>query len=188
MIFKNKFSHVTTRINAWLDPFSYINDAGYQICQSLFAIGSGGMEGRGLGKGLPTAIPVASSDFIFSAICEEFGVIFALCLILMYISCFIYFINISMKIRNTFYKNVAFGFTICFIFQTFLNIGGVTKFIPSTGVTLPLVSYGVSSVVSTLFLFGIIQGICVLENNGVGGNEEQTIYKQSNHEEVFSGE
>lgn len=105
----------------------------------------------------------------------------------MYISCFIYFINISMKIRNTFYKNVAFGFTICFIFQTFLNIGGVTKFIPSTGVTLPLVSYGVSSVVSTLFLFGIIQGICVLENNGVGGNEEQTIYKQSNHEEVFSG-
>ena len=188
MLFKNKLSHVTTRINAWLDPFAYINDAGYQICQSLFAIGSGGMEGRGLGKGLPTAIPVASSDFIFSAICEEFGVIFALCLILMYISCFIYFINISMKIRNTFYKNGAFGFTICFIFQTFLNIGGVTKFIPSTGVTLPLVSYGVSSVVSTLFLFGIIQGICVLENNGVGGNEEQTIYKQSNHEEVFSGE
>ena len=187
-LLKDKFSHVTTRINAWLDPFSYINDAGYQICQSLFAIGSGGMEGRGLGKGLPTAVPVASSDFIFSAICEELGVVFALCLILMYISCFIYFINISMKIRNSFYKNVAFGFTICFIFQTFLNIGGVTKFIPSTGVTLPLVSYGVSSVVSTLFLFGIIQGICVLENNGVGGNEEQTVYKQSNHEEVFSGE
>ena len=179
-LLKDKFSHVTTRINAWLDPFSYINDAGYQICQSLFAIGSGGMEGRGLGKGLPTAVPVASSDFIFSAICEELGVVFAMCLIMMYISCFIYFINISMKIRNSFYKNVAFGFTICFIFQTFLNIGGVTKFIPSTGVTLPLVSYGVSSVVSTLFLFGIIQGICVLENNGVGGNEEQTVYKQSN--------
>ena len=188
MLLKDKFSHVTTRINAWLDPFAYINDDGYQICQSLFAIGSGGLEGRGLGKGLPTAIPVVSSDFIFAAICEELGVIFALCLVLMYISCFIYFINISMKIRNTFYKNVAFGLTICFIFQTFLNIGGVTNFIPSTGVTLPLVSYGVSSVVSTLVLFGIIQGICVLENNGVGGNEKQTVYKQSDNEEVFSGE
>jgi hypothetical protein len=188
MLLKDKFSHVTTRINAWLDPFAYINDDGYQICQSLFAIGSGGLEGRGLGKGLPTAIPVVSSDFIFAAICEELGVIFALCLVLMYISCFIYFINISMKIRNTFYKNVAFGLTICFIFQTFLNIGGVTNFIPSTGVTLPLVSYGVSSVVSTLVLFGIIQGICVLENNGVGGNEKQTVYKQGDNEEVFSGE
>ena len=71
------------------------------------------------------------------------------------------------------YKNVAFGFTICFIFQIFLNVGGVVKFIPSTGVTLPLVSYGVSSVVSTLIIFGIIQGICVLENSGVDKNVRQ---------------
>jgi cell division protein FtsW (lipid II flippase) len=199
ILLKSKFSHVTTRINAWLDPFAYIDSDGYQVAQSLFAIGSGGFEGRGLGKGLPTSIPVVTSDFIFAAICEELGVIFALCLMLMYISCFIYFINISMKIRNTFYKNVAFGFTICFAFQIFLNIGGVTKFIPSTGVTLPLVSYGVSSVVSTLVIFGIIQGICVLENNGAGGyeeksnykqinNEERSGYKQSYDEEVFSGE
>jgi cell division protein FtsW (lipid II flippase) len=188
ILLKSKFSHVTTRINAWLDPFAYIDSDGYQVAQSLFAIGSGGFEGRGLGKGLPTSIPVVTSDFIFAAICEELGVIFALCLMLMYISCFIYFINISMKIRNTFYKNVAFGFTICFAFQIFLNVGGVTKFIPSTGVTLPLVSYGVSSVVSTLVIFGIIQGICILENNGVGGNEEKTIYKQSDNGEVFSGE
>ena len=125
------------------------------------AIGSGGFEGTGLCQGLPTSIPVVSSDFIFAAICEELGVIFGLCLLLMYLSCFIYFINISMKIRDAFYKNVAFGFTICFIFQIFLNVGGVVKFIPSTGVTLPLVSYGVSSVVSTLIIFGIIQGICL---------------------------
>jgi hypothetical protein len=78
-----------------------------------------------------------------------------------------------MKIRDAFYKNVAFGFTICFIFQIFLNVGGVVKFIPSTGVTLPLVSYGVSSVVSTLIIFGIIQGICVLENSGVDKNVRQ---------------
>ena len=66
-----------------------------------------------------------------------------------------------MKIRNSFYKNVAFGFTICFIFQTFLNIGGVTKFIPSTGVTLPLVSYGGSSILSALIMFAIIQGLYI---------------------------
>ncbi len=178
----SKFSHVSTRINAWLDPFSYISGDGYQVCQSLFAIGSGGFDGRGLGNGLPSSIPVVTSDFIFAAICEELGVIFALCLILMYISCFIYFINISMKIRDTFYKNVAFGLTICFIFQIFLNVGGVIKFIPSTGVTLPLISYGVSSVVSTLVLFGIIQGICVLENGGEY-HDRKEISKQNSEEQ-----
>lgn len=188
------FSHVVTRIEAWINPFNNINTGGYQVAQSLFAIGSGGFEGTGLCQGLPTSVPVVSSDFIFAAICEELGVIFGLCLILMYISCFIYFINISMKIRNTFYKNVAFGFSICFIFQTFLNIGGVIKFIPSTGVTLPLVSYGVSSVVSTLIIFGIIQGICVLENSGDVSYEERNqisskgkTKKQSEREE-FAGE
>ena len=173
MLLKNHFSHVTMRIDAWLNPIEYIDGSGYQVAQSLFAIGSGGFEGTGLCQGLPTSIPVVSSDFIFAAICEELGVIFGLCLLLMYLSCFIYFINISMKIRDAFYKNVAFGFTICFIFQIFLNVGGVVKFIPSTGVTLPLVSYGVSSVVSTLIIFGIIQGICVLENSGVDKNVRQ---------------
>ena len=90
-----------------------------------------------------------------------------------------------MKIRDSFYKNVAFGFTICFIFQIFLNVGGVVKFIPSTGVTLPLVSYGVSSVVSTLIIFGIIQGICVLENSGVDKNVRQ---KNAVRSEWQSGE
>ncbi len=179
MLLKDHFSHVTVRIDAWLNPLEYIDDSGYQVAQSLFAIGSGGFEGTGLCQGLPTSIPVVSSDFIFAAICEELGVIFGLCLLLMYLSCFIYFINISMKIRDAFYKNVAFGFTICFIFQIFLNVGGVVKFIPSTGVTLPLVSYGVSSVVSTLIIFGIIQGICVLENNGVDKNVRQKVISQT---------
>ena len=173
MLLKSHFSHVTMRIDAWLNPLKYIDGSGYQVAQSLFAIGSGGFEGSGLCQGSPTSIPVVSSDFIFAAICEELGVIFGLCLLLMYLSCFIYFINISMKVRDAFYKNVAFGFTICFIFQIFLNVGGVVKFIPSTGVTLPLVSYGVSSVVSTLIMFGIIQGICVLENSGVDKDVRQ---------------
>ncbi|MBR6229181.1 MAG: FtsW/RodA/SpoVE family cell cycle protein, partial [Eubacterium sp.] len=88
------FSHVQTRVMAWRDPWSHINDAGYQICRSLFAIGTGGLMGMGLGQGLPESVPVVSSDFIFSAISEELGVVFALCLILVYISSFIMFVNI----------------------------------------------------------------------------------------------
>lgn len=187
MLLKDHFSHVTVRIDAWLNPIEYIDGSGYQVAQSLFAIGSGGFEGSGLCQGLPTSIPVVTSDFIFAAICEELGVIFGLCLLLMYLSCFIYFINISMKVRDAFYKNVAFGFTICFIFQIFLNVGGVVKFIPSTGVTLPLVSYGVSSVVSTLIMFGIIQGICVLENSGVDKNVTQRSSGQTEWTENSSG-
>ena len=186
MLLKDHFSHVTVRIDAWLNPIEYIDGSGYQVAQSLFAIGSGGFEGSGLCQGLPTSIPVVTSDFIFAAICEELGVIFGLCLLLMYLSCFIYFINISMKVRDAFYKNVAFGFTICFIFQIFLNVGGVVKFIPSTGVTLPLVSYGVSSVVSTLIMFGIIQGICVLENSGVDKNVTQRLSGQTEWSENSS--
>jgi cell division protein FtsW (lipid II flippase) len=96
-----------------------------------------------------------------------------------------------MKIKNTFYKNVAFGFSICFIFQVFLNIGGVTKFIPSTGVTLPLVSYGVSSVISTMIIFAVIQGICVLENSGVVNNDgykKTKVRETGSKRDEFAGE
>lgn len=119
----------------------------------------------GLGEGMPGAVPVAESDFIFSAICEELGTFFGLCLILVEISCFIMFINISLKMQRRFYKLAALGLSIEYIFQVFLTIGGVTKFIPSTGVTLPLVSYGGSSVISTVILFSIIQGMYVLNDD-----------------------
>ena len=119
----------------------------------------------GLGEGMPGVIPVAESDFIFSAICEELGFFFGICIILVEISCFIMFINISLKMQRRFYKLAALGLSIEYIFQVFLTIGGVTKFIPSTGVTLPLVSYGGSSVISTVILFSIIQGMYVLNGD-----------------------
>ena len=156
------FTHVQTRVIAWKDPWGTIDKAGYQIAQSLFAIGTGGWFGMGLGEGLPGKIPVAESDFIFSAISEEFGAFFAICLILVEVSCFILFVNIALKMTRRFYKLTALGLAIEYIFQVFLTIGGVTKFIPSTGVTLPLVSYGGSSVISTVILFCIIQGMYVL--------------------------
>ena len=163
LVLKDKlFNHVLVRINNWIDPWSDIDNKGYQIAQSLFAIGSGGWFGSGLGNGMPELIPVRESDFIFSVIAEEMGMISAMIIILLCFSVFIGYIDIAMKCRHPFYKNMALGFAICYIFQILLNIGGVTKFIPSTGVTLPLVSYGLSSVTSTLIVFQIIQGIHII--------------------------
>ena len=158
------FTHVQTRVMAWRDPWGHINDEGYQICRSLFAIGTGGIMGMGLGQGLPESVPVVESDFIFSAISEELGVVFSLCLILVYISSFIMFINIALKMRNRFYKLCAFGLGVVLMFQVFICIGGATKFIPSTGVTLPLISYGGSSLIATIIIFAVIQGLYVLDS------------------------
>ena len=158
------FSHVMVRVNAWMNPFQYQDSGGYQITQSLFAIGTGGFTGSGLTEGMPYLIPVDESDFIFSAICEELGVIFGLALILIFVSSFIAMTNIAMKCKKPFNKYVTFGIAVCYIFQVLLNIGGVTKFIPSTGVTLPLVSYGVSSVLSTLIMFSVVQYTYIIVN------------------------
>lgn len=159
------FGHVRVRVAAWRDPWSLIDKEGYQVSQSLFAIGTGGWFGLGLSKGLPTSIPVVDSDFIFSAISEEMGGFFAFCLMLILISCFLMFINIAMKLKDTFYKLIALGISVMYAFQVFLSIGGVTKFIPSTGVTLPLISYGGSSILSSLIMFSVIQGLYVLSQD-----------------------
>ncbi len=167
------FAHVRTRVIAWRDPWSVIDNAGYQVTQSLFAIATGGLFGLGLGRGLPKLIPVVESDFIFAAIAEELGCIFVICLLLVYISCFIMFVNIAMKMEKQFYKLTALGLGVMFIFQVFLAVGGVTKFIPSTGVTLPLVSYGGSSLLSTIMIFSIIQGMYVLNGSEEMKREEK---------------
>ncbi len=153
------FNHVKVRVMAWQDPFRYIDKEGYQIAQSLFAIGTGGWLGMGINRGLPTSIPVVESDFIFSAISEELGGIFAICVILIYVSSFMMMINIALKLEDAFYRLLAIGFSVMFAFQVFLSVGGVIKFIPSTGVTLPLISQGGSSVFVTVIMFMIVQGI-----------------------------
>lgn len=159
------FSHVRVRFLTWSTPFSVIKNDTSQISQSLFAIGTGGWFGMGLMEGIPDKIPVSAEDLVFSAITEELGMFFSLCLILICLSTFIMFINIATRIREPFYKLLAVGFGIEYIFQVFLTIGGGTKFIPLTGVTLPLVSYGGSSVLSSLVIFSIIQGIYILKQD-----------------------
>lgn len=157
------FSHVQTRVQAWADPLSVIDKGGYQVCQSLFAIGTGSWFGLGLGQGLPQKIPVVSKDFVFAAIAEEMGGIFALCLILVCVSCFFMIMNVAMKLKDPFYRLTAVGLGTLYALQVFLTIGGVIKLIPSTGVTLPLVSYGGSSLLSTMIVFGIIQGLYIMQ-------------------------
>ncbi len=155
------FDHVRIRVLAWQDPWSYIDDQGYQITQSLFAVGSGSWFGMGLLKGNPKAIPYVDADFIFSSVCEEFGVVFGICLILVCISCFIVMMDIALKIHDRFYQLIVYGIGIMYIFQIFLTVGGGIKFIPLTGVTLPFISYGGSSVMTTMIMFFVIQGIYI---------------------------
>lgn len=188
VLFKDSlFRHVMVRVEAWKNPFAHIDGGGYQVSQSLFAMGTGGYVGSGLAMGKADTIPVSESDFIFSAICEELGVLFGLALILVIISIFLSFVNIAMKSRKAFYKYIAFGYAAIYVVQSFLNLGGVTKFIPSTGVTLPLVSYGVSSVLSTLIIFSVIQGVCVISNKEAAKNEKEKERIRAIKEQYQSG-
>ncbi len=161
------FTHVQVRVMAWQDPWSVIDREGFQITQSLFAIGSGGLFGSGLFQGTPESIPYVEADFVFSAVAEELGLIFAMCLILICLSCFIMCMNIAVRLEDKFYRLVAFGLGVTYIFQIFLTIGGGTKFIPLTGVTLPLISYGGSSVLTTLIMFSIIEGLYIIKQREV---------------------
>ncbi len=159
------FAHVRQRVTAWKNPFAVYDTSGYQIVQGLFAIGAGGWFGTGLYGGSPETIPVAAKDFIFAAICEEFGAVFGISLLLVCMSMYLLIVTISMTIRNRFYRLVSIGLGTEYAFQVFLTVGGVTKFIPMTGITLPLVSYGGSSVISTIIMLAIIQGLYILRED-----------------------
>lgn len=159
------FAHVRTRVAAWMDPWADIDNRGYQITQSLFAIGTGGWFGMGLYQGMPYKIPVVEKDFVFAAVSEELGGIFAICILLICLGCFLQFMMIAGRMQALFYKLIAFGLGMVYGIQVFLTVGGVTKFIPSTGVTLPFVSYGGSSILSTFMVFGVLQGLYILKKN-----------------------
>lgn len=167
------FDHVQTRVQAWSDPFSVIEHGGYQVTQSLFAIGTGGWFGLGLGQGMPYKIPVVEEDFIFAAIAEELGILFAVFLIFVYLCSFYMIFNIAMCLKDAYYRLVAAGLGTLFIFQAFLSIGGVIKFIPSTGVTLPFISYGGSSLLSMFAIWAIIQGMYLKRSDEVAEHEKE---------------
>lgn len=157
------FYHVKVRVEAWIDPWPIIDSKGYQITQSLFAIGTGGLFGSGLFMGLPESIPVVEQDFIISAICEELGSFFSICIILMSMCIFIISIRIALNCKDEFYKLTTAALACTYGFQIFLTVGGAIKLIPTTGVTYPLLSYGGSSLLSTIAIFTILQGVYINE-------------------------
>ncbi len=161
------FNHVRQRVIIWKDPIAVYDQVGggYQVAQSLFGISAGEWFGKGLFGGMPNLIPVVDKDFIFSAICEELGGIFAICLLLVCMSCYLMIVNISMKMSKPFYKLIAMGLGAEYAFQVFLTVGGAIKFIPMTGITLPLVSYGGSSVICSILMFAVIQGLYILRED-----------------------
>lgn len=154
-------SHVKTRVQVWRDPWTYYNTTGYQIVQGLMAIAAGGLFGAGLGLGSPNLIPVNTSDYIFAAICEEFGLLFGIITILIYLVFIIRGMIIAMHARTRFDALLVFGATCMLSLQSFIIIGGVIKLIPLTGITLPFISAGGSSLFACMALVGIIEGVAV---------------------------
>ncbi|SDJ88222.1 FtsW/RodA/SpoVE family cell cycle protein [Natronincola ferrireducens] len=152
-------THVQVRVEAWLNPWRDIAGRGYQITQSLFAIGTGGFFGTGLGMGRPDYIPEVHTDFIFSAICEEMGVFGGIAVVLLYFILIYRGFKITLTIPNTFRKILALGITLTYSYQTFIILGGVIKLIPLTGITLPFISYGGSALVSAFIAFGVLQAL-----------------------------
>ncbi len=164
------FSHVQTRVEVWQDPWATYNGQGYQIVQGLLALASGGLFGVGLGRGMPEVIPVRESDYIFTVIGEEFGIIFGIITILFYLVFIVRGILIALNARSTYDALLVFGCTAMLTLQSFIIIGGVIKLIPLTGVTLPYISYGGSSILSSMIQLGIIQGVAI--KNGQKDEEE----------------
>ncbi|NLY46640.1 MAG: FtsW/RodA/SpoVE family cell cycle protein [Tissierella sp.] len=151
------FAHVRVRVHTWIDPWRYIDDKGYQITQSLFAIAEGGFFGKGLGLGYPHFIPLAYNDFIFAAICEELGIFTGIGIIMLFLLLVYRGFKIGIGQTNNFYKILALGISALFGIQSFIILGGVLKVIPLTGITLPFVAYGGTSILSSFIALGILQ-------------------------------
>lgn len=178
------FAHVKKRVAIWLNPWSDYENSGFQIVQSLMAIASGGLFGVGLGLGSPKTIPVYYTDFIFAVICEQFGLIFGLCVLLMYVAIIWRGATTAMATRTSFHGLLAMGCTIMLGLQTFVIIGGVIKMIPLTGVTMPFVSYGGTSLVSSLCLVGLLQGVASLNDDDLKEDTRLAMLGSAEDEEV----
>lgn len=150
------FSHVQQRIDTWLDPWNDPQNKGYQLVQSLYGFGSGGFQGTGLGLGRPDVIPVATTDFIFAAIGEELGLLGTVAVVVAFMLLVGSAYRIAIQAQRPFSKLFAAGLATILGVQTFVIIGGVTRLIPLTGVTLPFVSYGGSSLVANFVILALL--------------------------------
>ncbi|MGI6092789.1 MAG: FtsW/RodA/SpoVE family cell cycle protein [Veillonellaceae bacterium] len=153
------YPHVRVRVDIWLNPWSDPSGKAFQIVQSLFALGSGGVLGSGLTYGFPHLIPEVHTDFVFAAIGEELGLLGTAAVLLLYITLIYRSFKIALTCRKPFSTLVAAGLAIATGLQVFIIIGGVTKFFPLTGITLPFISYGGSSMIANFILLGILSAV-----------------------------
>lgn len=155
----NIFGHVRQRVEIWRNPWAYAQDQGYQIVQGLYSISSGGMFGSGLGQGYPGFVPVNTTDYIFAIICEEFGMVFGIGIMIVYFLLFYRCIRTAFVTDDEFLQLNAVGFSAMIACQILVIIGGIFAIIPLTGIALPLLSYGGSSMLTMFFALGILQKI-----------------------------
>ena len=174
------FPHLRVRVAAWADPWAVIDGQGFQVAQSLFAIGTWGPFGIGLNRGWSNGIPVVERDVIFSAIAEEFGWLFALLLIFIFGIILLRGTDIARRSKRPLYALMALGFSVFLAFQAFVSIGGNIKLIPMTGITLPFLSYGGSSVFVSILMVGMLNWL----NGEINVEEAEVSDELSNSDEV----
>jgi cell division protein FtsW (lipid II flippase) len=150
------FARLSIRVQNWIDPWKDPLDTGYQQVQSDYALASGGVRGTGFGVGRPTLIPEVHTDFIFSAIGEELGLLGTLAGLALYFVLVIRGFLIALRARDGFVQLLATGFATILGIQTLIIIGGVTRLIPLTGITLPFISYGGSSLLTNFLIVGLL--------------------------------
>ena len=152
----SQFSHVQDRVDTWLDPWPVAKDEGYQVVESTFAFSAGGVTGTGLNLGSPTRIPASETDFIFAAIGEELGLLGATAVLIAYLLMIGAGLRIAVQAPGPFERLLATGLTTLLGVQSFIIIAGVIRVLPLTGVTLPFVSYGGSSLLANYVLLALL--------------------------------
>lgn len=172
------FAHVKKRVAVWLNPWADYQNSGYQIVQGLIAIANGGLFGVGLGLGNASVIPESYNDYIFSVIAHEFGVIFAVFVLLIYLAVILRGISIARQSDSTFHSLLALGCAVLIGLQTFVIVGGNIKLIPLTGVTLPFISYGGTSLVSSLCVIGLLQGVAARNRAQIKEDKRLAMYQE----------